>query len=186
MSGIQLISSFLDEKSRKKLKSELRKKLVTSIFEILKNYLGKNVSKDVLHLQDLERVFSKVRTDFVIGFTDLKPYELSLLLASLGIGLENYCFGEINDEVIADIINKILWLQSDDVAITGLIKPFDRLIVTDVEILVRDNDMFDYVHDEIYVDLDSYDLIYCMYEQISDDKGVFRCGYSPPIELCDF
>ncbi len=184
MSGIQLISSFLDEKSREKLKSELQKKLATSIFEILKNYLGKNVSKDVL--QDLERVFSKVRADFVIDFTDLKPYELSLLLASLGIGLENYCFGEINDEVIADIINKILWLQSDDVAITGLIKPFDRLIVTDVEILVRNDDMFDYVHDKIYVDLDSYDLIYCMYEQISDDKGVFRCSYSPPLEPWNF
>lgn len=184
MSGLVSAGPFLDDEAVSEIKGVMKKKVSKTVYEVVREKIGRNVPGDLL--QDLEKVFRKTTAETVLHFHWLTPYELSLLTAFLRITIGDYYFGHIYDTEVNEIIDKILSMHTDDVEISGMIKPFERLIVTDIEIKARDEETYIFAHDEVYPILDFYDEIYCSAERINDSCIVFRFNYSPPMEPWDF
>ncbi len=184
MSGLISASPFLDDKTVNEIDTVMRKEMAKTMYRVIGEKIGRNVPRELL--QDLEKVFRKTMAEAVLHFHWLSPYELSLLTVFLRVPIGDFYFGHIYDTEVNELIDKILSMHTNDIEISGMIKPFDKLIVTDIEIKARDEETYIFAHDEVYPILDFYDEIYCSAERINDSCTVFRFSYSPPIDPWDF
>ncbi len=175
---------FLDDKAVNEIDTIMKKEIAKTTYRVIREKIGKTVPRELL--QDLEKVFRKIMAEAVLHYHWLTPYELSLLTTFLRVSIGEFYFGHIYDPEVSELIDKILSMHTNDVEISGMIKPFDRLIVTDIEIKARDEETYIFAHDEVYPVLDFYDEIYCSAERINDSCMVFRFSYSPPMDPWDF
>ncbi len=177
---------FIDERMADELRIVLGKKLSRETRNVIIDMLEDNISPEIM--KGIDKVFGKIRVKPILSFSDLTPSELDLLLGIFGIGMLDYCFGHICcDEEISDMINRVLDLGlkglDADARLGGLLRPFDALILTDIEIMTRGATAFDYVYDNIYTVVDeAYDQIFCSVERVGENSWLFRISYSDIID----
>ncbi len=188
MTGISSIPLFMDEKFIRELGITIEKKLARTLHNVIKDKLRSNISEK--ELEDLGKIFNKLSVVPILRFSEMRPYELSPLLDLFMINMNDYCFGLLcNDDELIDIINRALDLENSynaKVFLEGYIMPFRKLIVEEIEIIVYDDDAYDYVYDYLYAGIDDYyNEIYCAHENLGNGRWVFRLDYSPSIDFLD-
>ncbi len=188
MTGISSIPLFMDDKFVRELGITIEKKLARALHNVIEDKLRSNISEK--ELEDLGKIFNKLSVVPILRFSEMRPYELSLLLDLFMINMNDYCFGLLcNDDELIDIINRALDLENSynaKVFLEGYIMPFRKLIVEEIEIIVYDDDAYDYVYDYLYAGIDDYyNEIYCAHENLGNGRWVFRLDYSPSIDFLD-
>ncbi len=188
MSSISSIPLFMDEKQVREMAITIEKRLARSLHDTIKDKLGPNIPSG--ELEGLGKILNKLSVVPILRFSDLRPHELRPLLDLFMIGMNDYCFGLLcNDDWLIEIINKALDVENmfnTKVFFSGYIMPFYKLIVEEIEVIVYDDDAFDYIHDNLYAGIeDFYNEIYSSYEELGNRRWAFRLSYSPSIDFLD-
>ncbi len=188
MSSISSITLFMDEKQVREMAITIEKRLARSLYDTIKDRLGPNIPS--VELEGLGKILNKLSVVPILRFSDLRPHELRPLLDLFMIGMNDYCFGLLcNDDWLIEIINKALDVENmfnTKVFFDGYIMPFYKLIVEEIEVIVYDDDAFDYVHDNLYTGIeDFYNEICSSCEELGNRRWAFRLSYSPSIDFLD-